>query len=206
MKILLMGPPASGKGTVGQKLSDRLKLPLIQVGQVCRNIPENHPRYDEVKAEMDSGGLVPQDIVAELLEKRVKEPDCSNGYILDGWGRTMIDLHYFNPGFDQVLVLNLSLESAIKRITSRRVCSNCGEVYNIVYIPPKVEGICDVCGGSLIQRDDDSKEVVERRYKLQWEDAVNVVTYFRDKGIVLDIDAEVSPDEVFSSVLSALKL
>jgi adenylate kinase len=205
MKILLMGPPASGKGTIGEKLSSHMGIPVMSGGGLLRNIPEDHPRYKEINDLMNSGELSPQDFVAELLRNRVNQPDCVNGYIIDGWGRNMIDLEYFDPGFDKVIVLNLSEDSAIKRISGRRVCSNCKEMFNVYYVPSKVEGVCDKCGGDLIQRKDDTPEVVKRRYQVQWVDSQDVVLKFRNDGVLVEIDGEGSPDEVFTLVLNALK-
>lgn len=207
MKILLMGPPASGKGTVGDRLSVLMNIPLISVGDVLRDLSPEHPRYEEVHSLMQAGELAPQDFVAELLQDRVTQPDCANGFIVDGWGRKVIDLVYFDPGFDKVLALNLSIDSAVKRISSRRVCEDCGEVYNLMFIPPKTENMCDKCGGRLVQRKDDSEEVVRKRYQDQWmKDAQEVLEKFRTEGKLLEIDAEPAPDIVFKSVVDALRV
>lgn len=200
MKILLMGPPACGKGTIGKMLSEKLGLPLFGGGQLLRDLPKSHPRYDEINKIMEEGKLAPQEFVAELLEKRCDEDDCKNGFILDGWGRAMIDLELFDPVFDHVLLINISDETVMKRITGRRLCTSDGQVYNI-YTLPKEE--LEKCTGELIQREDDTPEVVKTRLEVQ-RPREEVKEYFRKQGNLVEIDGEGLPEEVFQSALEAM--
>ena len=203
MKFLLIGPPASGKGTIGKMLSEKLGIPLISGGAILREIPETHPRYLEVKSCLDSGDPAPKDFLGELHRERVSQEDCKNGFILDGWGRNLVDLKIFNPGIDCVIVFNLSRQSALKRITGRRLCDTDGLVYNI-YTLPKEE--LEKCEGNLIQRDDDKEEVVNHRFDLYEKDTLPVVEYLKKEHEVIEIDAEPMPEEIFANVLEVLGL
>ncbi len=205
MKILLMGPQGSGKGTIGEMLSNHLHLPLIAVGDVLRSIPQDHPWYEEFHTVMNKGELAPQGKVAQLLKERTSQPDCKNGFIQDGWGRKMIDLEYFDPGYDLVLFLKISPETTVYRLSNRRTCRNCNKVYNIITAPPKVENVCDVCGGELYQRKDDTEEAIRRRLAIFNSDTQEVLDHFRKQGKLIEIDGEPMPDEVFESVKKAVE-
>ncbi|HLC93753.1 MAG TPA: nucleoside monophosphate kinase [Patescibacteria group bacterium] len=206
MKILMMGPQGSGKGTTGEMLSVHMRIPLISIGNLLREMSSEHPRYEEVQRIMREGNLVPQDFISQLLNERVSRSDCTNGFIMDGWGRTMYDLQMFDPGFDKVLYLNISPETSVRRISNRRICSKCGRVYNIITVPPKESGICDICGGELIQREDDTEGAVRKRLDIYYTETQEVINFFKDKGVLLEIDAEGSPKLVFENVLAALAL
>lgn len=205
MKLLLMGPQGCGKGTIGEMLSDKLDIPLISVGEMLRNVPPSHPRYKELTSFLNRGLLSPQDLVAELLKERVLQPDCANGFIFDGWGRKKIDLEYFDPGFDKVILLEISPETSILRLSNRRTCRKCGKVFNLITVPPKKEGVCDECGGELYQRDDDTKEAINTRLSIFYHDTQEVLQIFKKRGILIEIDGEPAPEVVFQSVMSALK-
>lgn len=200
MKILLMGPPASGKGTIGKMLSEKLGIPLISNGALLRALTPEHPYYERVHQCMSLGELVPQDILAELLNNRTQEEDCKNGFIIDGWGRALIDLEYYDPGFDKVVVINISDETAMRRITGRRLCTSNGKVYNI-YTLPKEE--LKECEGELVQREDDTPEIVARRLKVQ---KINpeVLDYFRKQNNLVFVDGEPMPEIIFEEVLGVL--
>lgn len=202
MKLLLMGPPASGKGTIGKMLSDALRLPLISGGALLRALPKDHPRYEEIMSYVNKGDPAPQDFLAELYKTRVSESDCSNGFILDGWGRKMIDIQLYNPGFDAVLVFEIDRETALKRISGRRLCEGDGKVYNI-YTLPKEE--LAKCTGNLIQRDDDKEEVVNHRYDLYETETLPVITHLSSKHPTITVDATPTPPEIFENVLTQLK-
>ena len=200
MKILLMGPPAAGKGTIGKMLSEKLGIPLISNGALLRELPKEHPGYERVHHFMSLGELVPQDILAELLNNRTQEDDCKNGFIIDGWGRALIDLEYYDPGFDKVVVINISDETAMKRITGRRICTSNGKVYNIYTLPEEELNECD---GELIQRKDDKPEVVKRRLEVQKLNP-EVLDYFRNQNNLVFVDGEPEPEVIFAEVLSVL--
>ncbi len=205
MKILLIGPQGCGKGTVGSMLSEHLGIPLISAGHILRELPENHPRKKEVSDYMSRGELVPQDLVADLLREETSKDTSKNGFIFDGWGRTMIDLHFYDPGFDRVVLIKISPETSVKRISSRRTCDDCGSVFNIVSVPPKIDGVCDECGGKLYQREDDTEEAVKRRLEIFNTETSEVIDHFKNEGKLVEIDGEGSPEEVFNLALEALK-
>lgn len=206
MKILLIGPPASGKGTVGEKLSKKLNIPLISVGELLRAIPKSNPLKEKVDEVMEKGDLVPQGIVAQLLKEEISKEASKNGFVFDGWGRKKENLEYFDPGFDKVVLLEVSPETSLRRIFSRRTCEKCGAVYNIDSVPPKKEGICDVCGGKVIKRDDESGETTRRRLEIFYDETKETIDFFKKNGKLLEIDAEGPPNQVFDLVLKALGL
>jgi adenylate kinase len=206
MKILLIGPPASGKGTVGEKLSERLNIPLISVGELLRAIPESNPLKKKVDEVMESGELVPQEIVAKILKEEVSKESAKNGFIFDGWGRKREDLDFFDPDFDKVVLLEISPETALKRIASRRTCEKCGAVFNVEYLPPKKEGVCDFCEGRISKREDESEETTKRRLRSFYSETKETIDFYKKNGKLLEIDAEGTPDLVFDLVLKALAL
>ncbi len=205
MKILLVGPQGSGKGTVGGMLSRHLSIPLISAGHILRELPLEHPRKKEIDDYMEKGDLVPQDLVASLLREETSKESCQKGFIFDGWGRTMMDLKHYDPDFDKVVLIKISPETSVNRLSSRRTCSDCGAIFNVISVPPKVEGICDICGGALYQREDDNEEAVKRRLDIFNTETMEVINYFRETGKLVEIDGEGSPEEVFRLVLEALK-
>ncbi len=206
MKLLMVGPQGSGKGTIGEMLSELLGVPLISVGETLRDLPTDHPKYNEVHDTISMGNLAPVEIVSGLLKERVSKTDCVNGFIFDGWARRLKDLEYFDPNFDKVVFLNISPETSVKRLSSRRTCENCGRIYNIETVRPRTEGICNVCGGRLLRRKDDEPEAIIKRLEIFNEETTPVIDFFRKKGVLLEINAETAPKEVFENVLRALKI
>jgi adenylate kinase len=204
MKILLIGPVASGKGTIGAKISKELHIPLISVGELLRNLPENHPQKKKINEIMESGELVPQEIVASLLKEEVAKESAKDGFIFDGWGRRKEDLDYFDPGFDKIIYLKVSPETSFKRITARRTCENCEAVYNLISVPPKEPGICDICGGNLVKREDESDETTKRRLEIFEEETRDTIEMFKKQGKLIEIDGEGTPDEEYELVKKAL--
>jgi len=206
MKLLMVGPQGSGKGTIGEMLSELLGVPLISVGETLRDLPTDHPKYNEVHDTISMGNLAPVEIVNGLLKERVSKTDCVNGFIFDGWARRLKDLEYFDPNFDKVVFLNISPETSVKRLSSRRTCENCGRIYNIETVRPRTEGICNVCGGRLLRRKDDEPEAIIKRLEIFNEETTPVIDFFRKKGVLLEINAETAPKEVFENVLRALNI
>ncbi len=204
MKLLLLGAPASGKGTFGKILSERLGIPLISSGVLLREMSHDHPRYPEVQETMLKGDLVDQKLLKQLLEERTLAADCEKGFILEGWGRKMLDIELFNPGFDHVVWYTVSKELAFKRITGRRSCPEDGSVYNIHTNQPKVEGKCDLCGAGLIQRKDDNEETLSARFKIFEEDTIPVIHYFKDMGNLIEVSGDGIPTEIVDVTLSLL--
>lgn len=201
MQILLMGPPGSGKDTLGDMLSQKMGVPLVSVGQSLRDLPESSPEGAKIHEYLDRGELAPNDLAAKILETRLQKQDCNTGFILDGWGRKLSDIQLFNPGFDKVVVLNISNETIIKRISGRRMCDSDGKIYNI-YTFSKEE--LKKCKGKLTQRSDDTEEVVKRRIKSYQIETLPTIEFFRDSNILIELDAEGDPLTVFNRLCSAL--
>lgn len=206
MKILLIGPPASGKGTVGEKLSEKFNIPLISAGELLRSIPADNPLKEKIDKIMERGDLVPQGVLAQLLKEEVSKEASKNGFVFDGWGRTREDLDYFDPGFDKVILLEISPETALKRIAARRTCEKCGAVFNVESVPPKKEGICDFCGGKVTKREDEAEETTKRRLEIFYSETKETIDFFKKNGKLLEIDAEGTPEQVFDLVINALGL
>lgn len=204
MKLLLIGPPASGKGTIGEKLSEEFGIPLLSVGELLRELPEDYPLKKEIDEAMERGELAPQKIAAQVLKEAVEKESCHNGFVIDGWGRDLSDLTYYDPEFDNVIYLIISADTAEKRISSRRTCEKCGAVYNLISVPPKVSGVCDFCGGKLVQRDDETSEATRKRFEIFNTETKETIDYFKNERKLLEIDAEGSIDEVYERVRKAL--
>lgn len=204
MKILLIGPPASGKSIQGQKLSEALGLPLINTGKLLRDIPETSIWYQPVDEAMEMGNLAPNNIVGGLLEEVVADTKYANGYILDGWMRQRSDLEQFDPLFDWVIYFKLSKTTSVNRIVARRVCEKNGHTYNLLFQPPKVTGLCDIDNSRLVQREDDTPAVVEFRWKEFERLTLPMLEYFNAKGILLEVNAESDPDTVAAHALEKL--
>lgn len=204
MKILLLGPPASGKGTIGKILSKEVGLPLISVGKMLREIPRDSIWYTPIQEAMDQGDLASNSILGGFLSEVVKDSRYENGYILDGWVRQLSDLEYFDPKPDVVLFLNISMKTSQKRVLSRRVCEKGDHTYNLVYNPPQQEGICDFDGSKLIRRDDDTVEILEHRWEIYKENTLKVIKHYKMLGSLKEISAEGLPQSIFKTVLEEL--
>ena len=212
LRAVLLGPPGAGKGTQAAKLVEKYDIPHISTGDIFRaNIKEGTPLGKKAQEYMNAGELVPDELVVDLVTDRLKQDDCKNGFLLDGFPRTIFQaekLDEFLATNDQKMdiVINLVVakDALIKRLTGRRVCKNCGASYHIVNVPPKKEGICDVCGGELIQRADDNLETVENRINVYEEQTAPLVGYYKKAGSLVDFDGEASLDEVFDSIVKAI--
>ncbi len=195
-----MGPVGSGKGTQGELLSAHLSIPLISVGQILREIESDHPWYKEINDSMKSGKLVDQAKVAEILKQTVQHEDYQKGYIMDGWGRALIDLTYFDPEYDKVILIDISPQESVSRLSTRRTCETCGAVYNIVTKPPKEENVCDKCGGELKQRPDDTEQAIMKRLDIYNHETKETIEKFRSEGKLIEVSGEKSPEEVFEDI------
>ncbi len=198
-----MGSPGSGKGTLGEMLSQRMDVPLISVGQTLRDLPESSSEGERIHEYLDRGELAPNDLVAQILKDRLNKQDCQKGFILDGWGRKLSDIQIFNPGFDKVVVLNISNETIIKRISGRRMCDADGKIYNIHTFS---EEELKKCKGKLTQRSDDTEEVVKKRIKSYQTETLPTIEYFRKSNLLVELDAEGAPNTAFSRLCTALGL
>lgn len=203
MKILLMGPQGCGKGTIGKMLSEKIGMPLLSVGDLLRSLTPESPYYQIVKEQMEKGVLVDNHLVGAILKQATDSSEYVKGYIFDGWARQMSDLDVFDPGFDFVVVFEMSRETSIKRISGRRICLADGKSYNI-YTLPKEE--LAKCPGELVQREDDTEEAVKKRLDIYYTETMKVVNYFDEQGKTIHIDAEPLPEAVFADLMSKLGL
>jgi adenylate kinase len=208
MRLILLGPPGAGKGTQAAKLSTYLGVPRISTGDILRhNVAENTDLGKKAKAYMDSGGLVPDDLVIKMVERRLKEPDAKKGFILDGFPRTIAQAEALSKLTKVEAVVNFFLEpeELIKRNTGRRVCPKDDTVYHILTNPPKKPGICDRCGTPLIIRADDKEEVVRKRIETYEKQTAPLIKYYRDRGLLRDAYASGLIEEIFQRTIEALK-
>jgi len=202
MKILLIGPPASGKGTIGRLLADKLNLNFLSTGDILRSIKPNHPLYEYINSIMNKGELLPSDITAKFLIERVSKDDCKDGYVLDGWGRKIEDINCFNPNFDVIIFLSISDESVIKRVTGRRYNKETGETINI-YTLSNLNDKKDLSNFEM--RNDDNVEVVNNRLKYFYIQTMPVIEYFKKNYALVKINAEPLPQIIVEDILNTLK-
>ena len=192
--FIFLGPPGAGKGSLAVKVAEEYKIPHISTGDIFRaNIKNQTPLGVKVKAIIDSGSLVSDDLTCELVKDRLSQPDCKNGYILDGFPRTIPQAEMFTKICDDVKVVNFEIkdEIVIRRLSTRRVCKACGANFNVLTLPPKVEGVCDKCGGELYQRDDDKQESILHRMDVYREQTEPLIKFYREKGAITDLDASI---------------
>jgi adenylate kinase len=199
LNIVILGPPGVGKGTYAEILSKKYNIPKTSVGDLFRRaIKDETELGKKIKDYVSSGDLVPDDTVIELVKNRLEQDDCKKGFLLDGYPRTVAQAEAMKKFKKIDVALNFVApdEVIMSRIGGRRTCSICGAVYHIKNIPPKVEGICDRCGGKLIQRSDEKPEVVKNRLLVYREKTKPVVDYLRKKGLLIDIDAHYNIEEI----------
>ncbi len=214
MRLVLLGPPGSGKGTQAQKLVERYQIPQISTGDLFRSAVKNETELGKkAKEYMERGELVPDEIVVGMVEERLKEDDCQKGFILDGFPRTIAQaqaldklLEKKGEKLDAVIEISVPDEEVIKRLSGRRTCSKCGAMYHIEFNPPKVEGKCDKCGGDLYQRDDDKEEVIKSRLKVYHSQTAPLVEYYEKKGLLKKINGVGKIDEIFQEIVNALEV
>lgn len=212
MRIIIFGPPGAGKGTQAKMLAERLGIPHIATGDMLREAVKAGTELGKLaKQYMDRGELVPDDIVVGIVEERLSQPDCSKGFILDGFPRTIkqaeaLDsvLARLKMRVDVVINLEVGEDEIVKRLSLRRTCRNCGAVYHLVFNPPKEDEKCDKCGGPLYQRDDDREETVRNRLRVYRQQTEPLLNYYRQRGLLKDIDGEGSINEVFTEVLNSI--
>ena len=208
MRLVLLGPPGAGKGTQAEKLSAYLGVPRISTGDILRhNVAENKDLGKKAKAFMDSGQLVPDELVIKMVERRLKEPDAKRGFILDGFPRTIAQAEALATltKLEAVVSLFLEPEELIKRNTGRRVCPKDDTVYHIWMNPPKKPGICDKCGTPLIVRADDREDVVRTRIETYERQTAPLIKYYRDRRMLREVYASGLIGEIFLRTIEALK-
>ena len=207
MNIILLGPPGVGKGTVADQLSKKLNIPHIATGEMLReNVAQKTDLGVKAKDYMDKGLLVPDELVIEMIKKRLQKDDCSKGFILDGFPRTINQADQIGnvTKIDKVVNLQANDEIIIKRLSRRKVCGQCGFIFHLDFIKPNREGFCDKCNGTLYQREDDNPEAVQQRLEVYRQQTEPLIKYYRDKQILVNIDGSGTPDEVFELVVKAV--
>ncbi len=212
MKIIMLGAPGAGKGTQAKKIASQYTIPHISTGDIFRaNIKNNTELGQKAKTYMDKGELVPDELVVDLIMDRFKEADCENGYVLDGFPRTIpqaeaLDkaLNAQNESVDYAINVEVPDENIINRMSGRRACVGCGATYHIKYNPTKVDGVCDVCGQQLILRDDDKPETVKNRLAVYHEQTQPLIDYYSNKGVLAEVDGTKDMEEVFNDIVAIL--
>ncbi|NOZ50874.1 MAG: adenylate kinase [Chloroflexi bacterium] len=212
MFLVLLGPPGSGKGTQARRLQEHLGIPQVSTGDLFRcNVKAETPLGVLAKRYMDKGELVPDKVTIRMVAQRLQEEDCANGAILDGFPRNLIqasaldELLAADGGVALVVWFNASDEEVMNRITGRRVCRSCGQVYHMMFNPPQQEGVCDVDGGELYLRADDQPETVKNRLYVYYKQSSPLVGYYYAKGLLAEVDGSQSPDAVTEAFLTLLK-
>lgn len=199
MNIVLLGPPGVGKGTAAGILSKKYNLPHISTGNMLRDaVSKGTPLGKEAKEFMDAGKLVPDELVTKMVKERVAEPDCKNGFILDGYPRTSAQAKALQEfaAIDAVLDFKAPFKSIAERMAGRRTCRKCGATYHLKYSPPKVENVCDKCGGELYQRSDEKPGIITERLKVYEEQNKPLIDYYRNEGLISEIDASYHITEI----------
>lgn len=212
MKIIMLGAPGAGKGTQAKMIADRYSVPHISTGDIFRaNIKNNTELGQEAKKYMDQGLLVPDELTVKILLDRVAAEDCRNGYVLDGFPRTIPQAEVLNRALtemgekvDYAIDVDVPDENIINRMSGRRACLSCGATYHIVHIPPKTEGVCDRCGSELILRDDDKAETVKNRLRVYHEQTQPLIDYYTEQGVLRTVDGTKDMKDVFEEIVNIL--
>ena len=208
MNLIMLGAPGAGKGTQAEELMRELGIPTISTGNILRAaIKDGTPTGLKAKEYMDAGKLVPDEVIIGIISERLKADDCKKGYILDGVPRTIGQAEALEKAgikFDAVLSLEISDEAIMKRMSGRRVCEKCGSSYHIVGVPPKVEGVCDICGGKLVQRADDAPETVKARLDVYHKETEPLKAFYEKRGILKAIQDQGSVSGTTAKILEVL--
>ncbi|MGQ9788270.1 MAG: adenylate kinase [Candidatus Hadarchaeaceae archaeon] len=211
MKLIILGAPGSGKGTQTSRLKSQLNLPAISTGDIFRNeIKDRTELGKKIRKFLDSGQLVPDEIVIEVIKGRINQPDCKNGFILDGFPRTLEQARALDEiaRIDACINLAVPKEIIVKRLSARRICRKCGEVYNLLVLKPKVDEICDKCGGPLFQRDDDKEKVIEERFRVYEKQTKPLLEYYRQRLPVVTVtcnSVDAPPELITNRIIDGLK-
>ena len=212
MKLIMLGAPGAGKGTQAKKIAEKYQIPHISTGDIFRaNIKNGTELGQKAKTYMDQGLLVPDELVVDLVMDRFAQDDCKNGYVLDGFPRTIpqaeaLDAALEKAGakIDYAINVEVPDENIIRRMSGRRACVACGATYHIVHIPPKAEGVCDTCGKELILRDDDKPETVKKRLDVYHEQTQPLIDYYTENGALVEVDGTVDMEDVFNAIVKIL--
>ncbi len=212
MRIIMLGAPGAGKGTQAKKIAAKYSIPHISTGDIFRaNIKNGTELGKKAKTYMDQGLLVPDELVVDLVVDRVNQEDCANGYVLDGFPRTIpqaeaLDKALMEMGqsIDYAINVEVPDENIVQRMSGRRACVNCGATYHIVYAPTKKENVCDTCEGELILRDDDKPETVQKRLNVYHEQTQPLIDYYTEKNKLVEVDGTIDIEKVFDAIVKIL--
>ena len=212
MKIIMLGAPGAGKGTQAKQIADKYHIPHISTGDIFRaNIKNGTELGNKAKQYMDQGLLVPDELTCDLVMDRIKQDDCENGFVLDGFPRTIPQaealtaaLEKINEKMDYAIDVDVPDENIVNRMSGRRACLNCGATYHIVSIPTKVEGICDRCGQPVVLRDDDKPETVQNRLSVYHEQTQPLIDFYEKQGVLKTVDGTVDMNDVFAAIVDIL--
>ena len=208
MKLILLGAPGAGKGTQAEILCKRLGIPSISTGNILRAaIKDGTPTGVQAKSYIDAGQLVPDEVIIGILNERIACSDCANGYILDGVPRTIAQAEAMEKAgieIDAVIAIEISEDEILRRMSGRRVCEACGSSFNMQAIPPRVEGICDNCGGKLIQRKDDTPETVHKRLEVYHKETKPLVGYYAERGLLKVVETADNKEVTFRKIMELL--
>ena len=212
MKIIMLGAPGAGKGTQAKRIAEKYSIPHISTGDIFRaNIKNGTELGKKAKTYMDQGLLVPDELVVDLVVDRVNQDDCANGYVLDGFPRTIpqaeaLDaaLAAMGQSMDYAINVEVPEENIVARMSGRRACVDCGATYHIVHAPTKQENVCDNCNGELILRDDDKPETVQKRLNVYHDQTQPLIDYYQNKNILVEVDGTVHMEDVFAAIVEIL--
>ena len=213
MRAILLGPPGAGKGTQAETIVNEFSIPHISTGDIFRkNIKEGTALGKKAMEYMDKGKLVPDELTIELVKDRLLQDDCKNGFLLDGFPRTINQADALEDALESMgqklyYVINIMVrkELLVERAVGRRICKDCGQTYHMTFNKPSKEGVCDNCGGVLLQRKDDTKETVENRINVYMEQTEPLIDYYTKKGIIINIDGEKPIEQVGKDIISKLR-
>jgi len=212
MRLILMGPPGSGKGVQGELVQDRFQIPRISTGDMFREAVRNQTEEGkEINQYLEAGKLVPDEVVIRVIKKRLSQADCANGFILDGFPRTLPQgesleemLKSQDMQLDYVISLEVPDEVIVNRVTSRRVCSGCGSVYNVKTSPPPADNICPKCKGTIIQRNDDKEETILNRLQVYKDQTLPLKEFYRERGLLAEIEGDGAIEDIQNRIAGLL--
>ena len=213
MKLILLGPPGAGKGTQAKMLTEVFSIPQISTGDILRAaVKDGTPMGLQAKAYMNAGGLVPDEVVVGIVRDRLLESDCDKGFILDGFPRTVAQadalqasLQDMGKELDRVISLEVDTEALVERLTGRRTCKECGRGYHVKFDPSREETICDACGGTLFQRDDDQEETIRKRLQVYADQTAPLISYYREAAVLMELDGMQPISQVQDQMLALLR-
>lgn len=213
MKIIMLGAPGAGKGTQAKQIADKYQIPHISTGDIFRaNIKNGTELGKKAKEYMDQGALVPDELTCDLVMDRIKQDDCKNGFVLDGFPRTIpqaeaLDnaLKGIGEKMDYAIDVDVPDENIVQRMSGRRACLSCGATYHLEHVPPQKEGVCDKCGNELVLRDDDKADTVLNRLKVYHDQTQPLIQFYETKGVLKTVDGTQAMEDVFQSIMAILE-